>query len=244
MTQGRLITAVGLIALLAAPALADAQSRNRGGDRGGNRQGATTGRAVPRGPVSRGNGGYRGPSRAGRPQVVVPRSYASRGYANRGYVNRGYANRGYVYRGYNRGYGGFAYGYRTYGYPGYYRPSLGLNLYFGNPGYYGRPYGYAYPGYGYPGYAYPAYGAPGYVAIQAYGGLRIDLPVRDAEVYVDGYYVGIVDDFDGTFQQANLEPGPHRIEVNADGFEPIVFDVNILPNRTTTYRAGMVPLQP
>ena len=33
---------------------------------------------------------------------------------------------------------------------------------------------------------------------QPYGGLRIDLPQRDAEVYVDGYFVGTVDNFDGS----------------------------------------------
>ena len=36
---------------------------------------------------------------------------------------------------------------------------------------------------------------------------------RDAAVYVDGYYAGIVDDFDGVFQRLTLEVGPHRIEL-------------------------------
>lgn len=136
------------------------------------------------------------------------------------------------------------YYYRGYG------PRLGLGFYSGYGGYYGRPYGFAYPaygygGYGYPGYGYPAYGYPGYaVAVRPYGGVRIDLPARDAEVHVDGYFVGIVDDFDGVFQQVNLEPGPHRIEVRAPGFETMAFDVNVEPNRTITYRAGMRPLQP
>jgi hypothetical protein len=74
--------------------------------------------------------------------------------------------------------------------------------------------------------------------------VRIDLPQRDAEVYVDGYFVGVVDDFDGVFQQVNLEAGPHRIEVRAPGFETIAFQVNIEPNRTITYRAELRPLQP
>jgi hypothetical protein len=68
------------------------------------------------------------------------------------------------------------------------------------------------------------------------------VPVRDAEVLVDGYFVGTVDNFDGRLQQANLEAGPHRIEVRRDGFEPISFDVNVLPGRTITYRANMRPL--
>jgi hypothetical protein len=30
---------------------------------------------------------------------------------------------------------------------------------------------------------------------------------RDAEVYVDGYYAGTVDDFDGTFQRLHIDTG-------------------------------------
>jgi hypothetical protein len=71
--------------------------------------------------------------------------------------------------------------------------------------------------------------------------VRIDLPQRDAEVYVDGYFAGIVDDYDGAFQQLNLEAGPHRIEVRAPGFTPISFEVNIAPGRTITYRTQLRP---
>ncbi len=74
-----------------------------------------------------------------------------------------------------------------------------------------------------------------------YGGVRIDLPERDAEVFVDGYYAGIVDDFDGVLQQLNLEPGAHRIEIVLDGFEPVAFDVNVEPGRTITYRTRLRP---
>ena len=49
----------------------------------------------------------------------------------------------------------------------------------------------------------------------------------------------MVDQFDGTLQEANLEPGPHRIEVRKPGFETIAFDVNIEPGRTITYRTSM-----
>jgi hypothetical protein len=80
--------------------------------------------------------------------------------------------------------------------------------------------------------------------MRSYGGVRLDLPQRDAEVYVDGYYTGVVDDFDGTFQQINLEPGPHKIEVRAEGFEPVSFDVNVQPGRTITYRAALREARP
>ena len=58
---------------------------------------------------------------------------------------------------------------------------------------------------------------------------------RDASVFVDGYFAGQVDDFDGVFQRLHLEPGPHRIEVRADGYEPLTFEVRIPPDRTVTY---------
>jgi len=80
--------------------------------------------------------------------------------------------------------------------------------------------------------------------VGAYGGVRISLPQRDAEVYVDGYYSGVVDQFDGAMQQLNLEPGPHQIEVRAAGFEPVTFDVNVEPGRTLTYRSSLREARP
>jgi hypothetical protein len=119
-------------------------------------------------------------------------------------------------------YGSFGYGYYPYG--------------FGYP--YG-PYGYASFGYdGYPGYGYPAYGAAGYGGGEPYGSVRIEGPNRDAQVFADGYYVGVVDDFDGTFQHLNLEAGPHRIEIRTPNAPAITFDVNVEPGRTITYRTG------
>jgi hypothetical protein len=113
----------------------------------------------------------------------------------------------------------------------YYAPRYRGGLYYGRP--------FVGPGYSY-GYAAPGYFVP--VPGRRYGGVRIDLPQRDAQVYVGGYYVGSVDDFDGVFQQLNLEPGPHRIEIRAPGYEPIAFDVRVEPGRTITYRASMRPL--
>ena len=63
-------------------------------------------------------------------------------------------------------------------------------------------------------------------------------PVASA-ILVDGYYVGIVDEFDNPFQQLRLESGPHRIEVRADGYEPLSFDVRIVPGKTITYKAEL-----
>jgi PEGA domain len=129
--------------------------------------------------------------------------------------------------------------YRPYYYT--YRPGLSLSFAYGSP-----YYGYGYGPYGYAPYGYvappPAYlsAVPG----RPYGGVRIQDAPRDAEVFADGYYMGIVDDFDGVFQHMNLEAGPHRIEIRANGFEPIAFDVRVVPGETISYRADMQPSEP
>jgi hypothetical protein len=38
---------------------------------------------------------------------------------------------------------------------------------------------------------------------------------RHAEVFIDGYYAGLVDDFDGIFQSLKLESGPYGVEIVA-----------------------------
>ena len=81
----------------------------------------------------------------------------------------------------------------------YYRP------YFYDPFWFDPWYGFSY------GYQYPwgPYGYPPYRAYRVDPGasLRLEVKPKDAEVYVDGYYAGIVDDFDGTFQRLSVTPG-------------------------------------
>jgi hypothetical protein len=72
----------------------------------------------------------------------------------------------------------------------------------------------------------------------------LDVTPRDAAVHVDGYYAGIVDDFDGSLQRLALEPGPHRVEIVAPGYESIVFEVNVRPYQTVQYRGDMRRIVP
>jgi hypothetical protein len=71
--------------------------------------------------------------------------------------------------------------------------------------------------------------------------VRITGAPHDAQVFADGYYVGIVDDFDGVFQHVNLQAGPHHIEIQEPGLQPIAFDVMVQPGQTVTFRADMNP---
>ena len=71
------------------------------------------------------------------------------------------------------------------------------------------------------------------------GGLRLKIEPRDAEVFVDGYFAGRVDDFDGAMQKLKVAIGPHRVEVRAPGYETLSFDVAIIEGQTTTYKADL-----
>jgi hypothetical protein len=93
---------------------------------------------------------------------------------------------------------------------------------------------------GYYGYAgYPTYAPDPFDAAGPTGGLRLRVEPQDAEVYVDGYFAGIVDDFNGRFQQLKLTADAHRIEVRAPGYQPLIFDVSIQPRHTTEYRGAL-----
>ncbi len=70
----------------------------------------------------------------------------------------------------------------------------------------------------------------------AYGGVRIEGAPRDAQVYVDGYYAGIADDFTGASKHLNLTAGMHQVEIRVAGQQPVSFDVNVPPNQTVTVR--------
>jgi hypothetical protein len=105
------------------------------------------------------------------------------------------------------------------------------------------PYGvYPYWRYGYP---YPPYEAPlprpGCVAdeTQEHGSLKLAVPQKDATVFVDGFYVGVVENFDGALEHLNLTPGPHRVEIRAPGFQTLTFDVNLQPGQSITYRGAL-----
>jgi hypothetical protein len=118
-----------------------------------------------------------------------------------------------------------------YYYPTLYRASLWHNPwgpYYG--GYYGAPYHYQYPIYG-PGRSY--YGM---------GSVRVEVKPRNAEVFVDGYFAGTVDDFDGVFQRLNIEPGDHEIAIYLEGHRSFSQRFYLQPGRSFNIRHTMEPL--
>ena len=132
-------------------------------------------------------------------------------------------------------------GPRIYG-TAFYFPSYNIGFGVGYGSSYGyNPYSYGRYGqiYGY-GYSPVAYG--GYADSYYTGSLRLKVKPRFGEVFVDGYYVGLVNDYDGVFQRLRLEEGPHHVEIHEPGFELLEFDVLILPGETITYEGYLRPL--
>ena len=144
--------------------------------------------------------------------------------------------------------------YPTYVYPRvygsyFYMPGFGFGVGVGFPVGHGHVrLGYGYSGYGYYGHGYPGYGhiyyTPyAYNPADPYSGfLRLKMRPRYAEVYADGYYVGVVNNFDGIFQRLRLEEGTHFIEVRAPGYEPLELEVLIVPGEKVTYEGDLSPL--
>lgn len=255
MAPIQLLTILALTAAVATPAFGQDRARRRPDNRGNQEQSSARAperaerrdRAVPRS----------APPQAARPQARAPRPQPravpvqpspqlrrDNGRSDRSYGNRSATNGRYD----NRRSGNGRYDNRRPGYnravprrftpriirpvvvrvipyrPYVYRPSYRAGVRYGANGYY--PYGYTPRG-----YFDPIPGRP-------YGGLRITDAPRYARVFADGYYVGLVNDFDGIFQHLNLEAGPHRIEIEDEGYGAIGFDVYIRPGQTITYRAG------
>ena len=126
--------------------------------------------------------------------------------------------------------------YRPYAF----RPSfsIGFGIYAGYP----VPYTYAYAApiyvYGYRAPRTAVYVGPG---SPLYGGIALEIGPYDADVFVDGSYAGHVEDFDGSVQPLTLVAGTHRIEVQAPGYAPLVFDVAIQPGQVIPYRGDLQP---
>jgi hypothetical protein len=119
-------------------------------------------------------------------------------------------------------------------YPWGYVSGGGLGIY---DAFYGGYYGAYDPWYGFS----PIYAPSSSYARDESGSIRLQVKPSDASVYVDGYYVGIVDDFDGAFQRLHLEPGPHHLEIRAVDHGPLSLDVWITEDLTITYRGDLKP---
>ena len=134
----------------------------------------------------------------------------------------------------------YGYGVRSYYRPYVFRPrlSIGFGIFAGYPVPYAYSYPYPVPVYGYAAPRGPVMIGPG---SNAYGGIALEITPGDAAVYVDGTYVGVVADFDGSTQPLTLTGGTHRIDIEARGFAPLIFDVGVQPGQVIPYRGDLQP---
>jgi hypothetical protein len=123
---------------------------------------------------------------------------------------------------------GAAYG-GPYFYPGFYYPGFYYSAFAGPYGWYGYPWG--------PWGPWPAYGY-----YDNTSSARIQGAPPQAEVYVDGYYAGIVDDFDGAFQRLHVPPGEHELVIYLEGYRPTKQNILFRPRAGYKINASLEKL--
>jgi hypothetical protein len=79
-------------------------------------------------------------------------------------------------------------------------------------------------------------------AVAARGGLVLQTVPDLAQVFVDGYYVGLAEEFGLHGRPMDITAGTHSIELRAPGYETLTFSVMIAPNDILRYRGDMQPL--
>lgn len=210
--------------LIAGPALAADQARHReGGSRGGS---ASAGER------------HHGGSAAGAARGGGSHSQSDRGArADRGGSSRASgAESRHPVAGTGHGWRTGRYGYYS-SYPYYYssRPYYGYRPYY--YGWYGVPY---YDFYG-SSWDYP-YDSPYYRPRYSYrdtGSIRTLVEPDKTKVYVDGYYAGVADDFDGMFQRLYVSPGRHDISFEFPGYRTHRVRVYVTTDHTLKIRHDM-----
>jgi hypothetical protein len=100
---------------------------------------------------------------------------------------------------------------------------------------------YQFGPYGYPPYGYPPYGYYGRVD-QLTSSIRLEVTPKAAEVYVDGYRAGIVDNFNGFLQRLHVRPGEHELVLYLDGYRTVRQQLYLNPGSDQKIRYTMVPL--
>jgi hypothetical protein len=128
------------------------------------------------------------------------------------------------------------------------------------------PYAYPYPSSSYPypyASAYPSASAayPGQYSTQypsqypgqpqgqgsvgvapeqtALGGVSFEITPGDAQVYVDGSYMGVVSNFSPSSEPLTLTQGRHHIEIRAAGYQTMTFETDVITGQVIPYRGAM-----
>jgi hypothetical protein len=111
---------------------------------------------------------------------------------------------------------------------------------FYNPywGSFGPYWGYPYAGYPYWAYPYDVY------PLTPTANVKTDVTPKQAEVYVDGYYAGVANDFDGAFSRLHTGPGGHAVTLRLDGYRTVTQNIYVRPDSTFKLKETMEKLAP
>jgi len=83
-------------------------------------------------------------------------------------------------------------------------------------------------------------GEPGYRApYMAYGGITFDVQPVDADIWVDGDYIGRASDFSPYDAPLTLVAGRHHIEMQGRYTQPIAFDVTVIAGQVIPYQGSL-----
>ncbi len=165
------------------------------------------------------------------------RRYSSYGYDNYGYGNYGYGNYGYDRYAPTYRYGGsriiiaprqpqrFTRSWFSF------RPQTRLSM--------GLTMGYPID---FPSWYDPyMVGTPGYVRpYMPYGGVSFDVEPRDAELWVDGEYIGRVSDYTSYDPPLTLVAGRHHVELTGRNYQSVAFDITVVAGQVIPYQ-GTLP---
>jgi len=114
-------------------------------------------------------------------------------------------------------------------------------------GYWG-PWGYGSPywgwGWGWNPYWWGPWGPyPGYYRFdERTASVRLEVTPKDTQVYLDGYYQGIVDDFDGVFQRLKSRPGEHEVVLYLKGYKTVRQSLALKRGEDYKTKLAMTPL--
>ena len=86
------------------------------------------------------------------------------------------------------------------------------------------------------------YPAPAVVEPPRTARLILDVEPANAQVFANGYYIGLPEDLRAEQGGAKLAPGEYTIEIVAPGYEPATFDVKLGADQALTYRQMLKPV--
>ena len=146
------------------------------------------------------------------------------------------------------GYGGYSRGGSYWGVGSYGGPYWYGGLWWNNPwAWYPCGYGPYFCG---PWWYYSWYGPDWYAGgryrdgYEPTGSLKFDVKPKRAEVYVDGRYAGLVDDFSGFFNELSVAPGGHTLVLWHEGFRSVTQQVYVQRGSTLRLKYEMVTIAP